>query len=472
MTRRLLRPRPISNGMRTTRMWALKRQALYGSLYTVVVLLILGGLYLRYFHDAPTCFDGWKNGGEEGVDCGGSCTRICAFNTYEPDVRWAKSFKVTAGTYNAVGYVENNNQAASTKQLHYTFKLYDESGLITEQSGTTILPPDSVYPVFAAGIDTGSRTPTRTFLELQPIEVWQPSSEGRNAFSITKRNLENVGTKPRLDATIRNDSVKDVQQVEVVATLFNIKGTPLTSSRTIVNDLGAGDSKDIVFTWREPIATTLRSCEIPTDVLLAVDLSGSMNNDGDNPPQPLTDVLGAGVSFVGRLKNGDQAGIITFASDAQIAQGLSPVGSGVGNTLLQLSIAPEEEQGTTNTAAVFKKAVEAFSAANGNPNARKVLVLLTDGLATAPEDKPEETAIQSAAALKRGNITIYTIGLGDKVNMDFLKKLATEPDFAYQAVDSSQVDDIYKTITSGLCESGPTRIDIIPKTDAFFTPLQ
>jgi hypothetical protein len=50
--------------------------------------------------------------------------------------------------------------------------------------------------------------------------------------------------------------------------------------------------------------------------------------------------------------------------------------------------------------------------------------------------------------------------------------LATEPIQAYQAVSVADLDQIYRTITASLCEDGAAVIDIVPKTNASFVPLQ
>lgn len=172
--------------MRTTRFWALKRQLIYGTFFALIGLLFLAYIYMSYFYQAPNCFDNLQNFDETGIDCGGSCVRICPFDASQPNVKWARSFKVTEGQYNAVAYVENSNRLAASPAVNYTFSLYDEAGLILERSGTTILPPDSVYPIFEGRIMTGSRIPTRTFLDIEPPELWQPATAGREQFTIYK----------------------------------------------------------------------------------------------------------------------------------------------------------------------------------------------------------------------------------------------------------------------------------------------
>jgi Mg-chelatase subunit ChlD len=457
--------------MRTTSFWALKRRLYYGALFASVIGLFSTYIYLTYLYIAPTCFDGVQNATEIGVDCGGACVRICAFTVEPPKVKWARSFKVSDGQYNAVAYVENSNRIAASPEVKYKFTLYDETGLILEKTGTTILPPDSVYPIFEGRIFTGNRVPTKTFLEIEPPEIWQPATSGREQFTIVNRELISADSKPKLNATVRNNSLEEAKEVEVVATIFDAEGTALASSETFVENFGSRSDTEVVFTWPEPLATTMRSCEIPTDVSVAIDVSGSMNNDGADPPQPLTAVKEAAQRFVNRLNTKDQVSLTTFASEATLNLPLSNNFSATGDLIRQIIIEPKEETGNTNTGDGLLIAGEELISARHNLDARKVLVLLTDGLATAPDPEPEVYALNNANLVKGAGIEIYTIGLGANVNMDFVRAVATNPTYAYQALTATDIDRIYQTITASLCEEGAAIIDIIPKTGASFTPL-
>jgi Mg-chelatase subunit ChlD len=454
------------------RKWALIRQIQYGAGFGLFWVLIFTGIYFQYFHAAPTCLDERQNGGEKGVDCGGSCNRICAFEVTAPTAKWARSFPVTESRYNAVAYIENTNRIAAAPEVTYTFTLYDEQGLITERKGKTILPPDSVYPVFEDRIDTGGRIPTQTFIALDPVDLWLPAQVGRDQFTITDRRLTDADASPRLEAKIRNNELTGASEVEVVATIFDASGNALTASRTFIDDFKARSEATAVFTWPEPIAKTVRSCEVPTDVILAIDLSGSMNNDGDNPPQPITSVLAAAESFVRRLKPTDQAGLVTYATTAKLQQRLTRDVTALANMIAKLTIDPKEETGSTNQGDAFRSAFEELHSELHSKEARKVLVLLTDGLATAPDEDPDEYARQNAALVKGSGISVFTIGLGKDVNMDFVRELASDPNQAFQAVTTADLDRIYKTITASLCEDGAAVIDIVPKTNASFAPLE
>ena len=211
---------------------------------------------------------------------------------------------------------------------------------------------------------------------------------------------------------------------------------------------------------------------MPTDVVLAIDLSGSMNNDQADPPEPISSVLTAAEAFVMRMQSGDQAGVVTFATNANTEQVLTNNIAEVADTVESLEIDPSEERGSTNTGEAINQALSELISARHNTAARKVLVLLTDGLTTAPGEDPDAYALAAASEAKAAGINIYTIGLGEQVNMEFVRQLASSRNQAYQAISRSQINDIYETITGDICEDGAAIIDIVPKTNASFAPLQ
>jgi Mg-chelatase subunit ChlD len=460
--------------MRTTAIWAFWRRMQYLTGFAVFFLLIGGWVYYANFYRTPTCFDNKENGGETGVDCGGSCVRICAFSVEQPTVTWSRSFRVSEGIYNAVGYVENTNREAASPAVKYKFTLLDEAGIIKEIEGETILPPDGRYPIFEGRIETGRRVPTRTFLELEQVEFWQPAAVGREQFGVIERELTSTDYRPRLDATLRNNDLEEAKEVEVVATIFDSEGTALASSRTFIDNFAARSDSNLSFTWPEPIAPTLRSCEVPTDVVVVIDASGSMNSDSLEPPQPLTAVKEAAARFANRLGTEDQAGVVTFATLAKLERELSPDKSSASGAISAITIDPKEESGSTNTGEGIKIAAAELQSAHHNENARKVMVVLTDGLATAPgtTEEAEAFALTEAVAAKDLGINIYAIGLGESVKMEFVTTLASAPAQGFQALSSGEVDRIYQTITSAICEQGPAVIDIVPKSTSGFTPLR
>lgn len=456
------------------RWWAFWRRVQYGSGTLAFFALCGVGIYFLNYYQSPTCFDNRANGNERGVDCGGDCVRICVADVQPLQVVWAKSFEVTEGQYNAVAYIDNPNQVAATPEMAYTLELYNEGRLVAERTGTTIVPPNSEYPIFEGRIFTDNREPvTETRLVIDSAELWLPASIGRDQFRSVDIELLGADVRPRLNVEVENTELVGARDVEVVATIFNEIGEPVTASQTFIESIAARSTEDIVFTWPNPIAKTVRSCIIPTDVVLGIDLSGSMNNDSDDPPQPLTDALSAAAIFANSLQEDDQIGVVTFATRAETTTSLTNLHGAVANAIASLEIAPAEEVGFTNTEQAFEFAQEELNSARHNEDARRVLVLLTDGLPTAPGDTEViEPAIARAQELAADGIEVYSIGLGTDVDAEFIRRIASDQSNAYFAPNSADLQSIYAEITSSLCESGPTRIDVIAKTETNFAPLR
>lgn len=457
------------------RMWALMRRIKYGVGFLAFWLLIGVWVYFANYYVPANCFDGILNGEETYVDAGGpNCVRLDPTRVIEPTLVWAKSFEVVEGQYNSVAYIENKNQTAATPELNYKFELLNDGVVVAERAGTTILPPNSVYPVFEGRIRTEDNAPvTETRITLQPADMWIPASISRNQFRSADIDLAGADSKPRLNVEVENTELTSADNVEVVATVFSENGVPLTASQTFIERIEARSSQDIVFTWPNSIAKTIRSCIIPTDVTVAIDLSGSMNNDGGDPPQPVTSALQAAGQFVNSLNVADQVSLVTFATQAAVVRQLNNNHSAVANSVSSLAIDPVEEVGYTNTTDALLQAQAELNSVRHNEDARRVLVLLTDGLPTAKGDEDVITpAKETAALLKEDGIEIYAIGLGQNVDQSFINSIATDLDNAYFAPTGNDLSKIYTEITSSLCESGPAKIDVIAKTKTNFEPLR
>ena len=460
--------------MSSVRKWALWRRVQYlvGFLLTAVVIGVV--IFYTVIYVAPNCYDQMFNGNERGVDCGGDCVLICAADVIPTRVVWAESFLINDGQYNAVAYVENRNEQAGIVNLKYTFRLFSGDDLVGEREGVTPLPPNSIYPVFEGRIfiEPGTSV-TRTEIIIDNPDYWQPSSVGRDQFRTLDINLTRSDEKPRLEVQLENTTLNTADAIEIVATIFNDAGEPVTASQTFVEEISARSTKDIIFTWPNPIAKTVRNCIIPTDITLAIDLSGSMNNDGDNPPEPISSTLLSASQLIGNLQAGDQVSIVSFASEAESQIGLTDNKAEVIDVVNNLVIDPEEETGFTNTPDALSLADTELSSVRHNLDARRVLVLLTDGLPTSDDEEDIIAETKTlASSINDNGVEIYAIGLGDNVDRDFIESVASTRENAYLAPQAADLSQIYSEITSSICEFGPTKIEVIAKTKANFTPIR
>ncbi len=246
--------------------WAIKRQLFY---IAVLIAFIFGLGYLLvspYVNKLPSCTDNIKNGDEAGVDCGGSCERVCSFQVDQISILWARTFEVIPGRYNAVAYLENHNSGVAINKISYRFRFADENNIyIGKREGETFIPPSGKFAIFEPGVGVGNSVPVYTSFEFTEVPVWTTVPEDiLSQVKVLTSNikLENQNTSPHLSATVKNDSLFIIPEVGVVALLYDEKGNAVSASRTFIDQLAGGESKDIDFTWREPIIGNIIAKEI------------------------------------------------------------------------------------------------------------------------------------------------------------------------------------------------------------------
>lgn len=466
------------------RLWARWRQIQYIVGISIAVAILSFSTYRVFFYAPPTCFDGKANGLELNVDCGGECSLMCVATVTPPKVQWVQSFKISEGSYNAVAYIENSNAEVGTPAFTYTLTLHDDAGVIDSRTGTVQLPPYGVYPIFEGAIRTGGRIPTRTTLDAAMPSEWYKAETTGTDFAVLRRQLVGAGDSPRVISEVQNNLYTETKNLRVVATIFNSSRIPLTASQTIIPIVPERATVPAIFTWPEPIATTVRSCIVPTDIALLLDRSGSMAADGGKPPEPLESAKKASEAFVMTLKEKDQASFISYATRAVVDSALSNDFSAISEAVLAVQLGKDGIQ-YTNMGDAFGQAVAELTSERHNPDARQVLVLMTDGDVTRPlnpDGKEDiayatEVARKAAAAAKSLGITVITIGFGKAFdnsvsgvvrNLDLIKEMASTPAHTYTAPTASELVGVYSDISASLCEDGAAIIDIVAVPEVVF----
>ncbi|MGH7141099.1 MAG: hypothetical protein ACREGH_00495 [Minisyncoccia bacterium] len=253
--------------------WRQRRQMLYISAASVVLIAIVGYLAYRYFTTPGSCFDNVQNDGEAGVDCGGPCAHMCASDTRDPVVEWARALKVATGTYDGVAYIDNPQyaQGAAAYSVGYSMRLLDANNqLIIERDGTVDLPPVETIPIFVPNIETGSETATNVQFSFttDPI-VWNKVPAGDlPALSVKNESLAPDGS--RLSAEIVNESNEPVNNLTVAAVLLDLNGNALAASQSVIQQIPAEGNDTVVFTWPEPHQSVVRAEITPLPALPAL----------------------------------------------------------------------------------------------------------------------------------------------------------------------------------------------------------
>lgn len=246
--------------------WSLRRQILYIGIL-VLFFVIFGFLIISpSFNKAPTCSDEKQNGNETGIDCGGSCARACAAQTDQISVLWARAFKVVPGRYNAVAYLSNHNKNTAVERISYRFRFADANNIyIGKRESSTFIPPGGKFAVFEPGIDIGNSIPVYVTFEFTETPNWlQVSQEKIDQLKVLISNIMLTGetTSPRLSATITNNSLFTIPNVNIIAILYDSSGNAVSASRTYLETLAPLQNIDINFTWPEPFSGTVVAKEI------------------------------------------------------------------------------------------------------------------------------------------------------------------------------------------------------------------
>lgn len=231
--------------------WAGRRQAIIALGGLGLILLLGVGSWFVFFYHSPTCSDGIRNQNETGIDCGGLCSKLC--QAPRVSALWARSVKVAPGVYHAVAMVQNPETEAGTTALPYTFSLYDADNiLIAQRDGVMSLQPGEVVPLLETNILTGSRVPTRTFVDFKQA-VWKRGVRPDSQIAVDSESLNVDGLS--LSARITNNSTQVARKVTLTALLYDASDILVAASQTVLLNVPPRGAQTPVFTWQEPFSS-------------------------------------------------------------------------------------------------------------------------------------------------------------------------------------------------------------------------
>lgn len=183
------------------------------------------------------------------------------------------------------------------------------------------------------------------------------------------------------------------------------------------------------------------------DIVLVVDRSESMNYEEGRKIAAARQSL---LTFLGLMDlRRDQVALVTFASEARLDVGLTQ-----DRGAMEAAAGALTAGGGTDIAEALDVALQALQGPNRRPEAKPIVILMTDGVpfdtsalrAVAARDRLRHADIAMSPLLADRDVTIYTIGLGDDVNPDLLRTLASAEGLYFYAPDASDLEDVYRAI--------------------------
>ncbi|MED4586185.1 IPT/TIG domain-containing protein [Brevibacillus choshinensis] len=269
----------------------------------------------------------------------------------------------------------------------------------------------------------------------------------------------------------------------VLAMLLALSGVPFQSTFAAVNDY-VTVSKSV----NPTSITTMEEAEVtlniqgtppvnviqPNDVILIIDKSGSMApgaNNGEDKMQAAKDAAKGFIDLMDLTKH--QVGIVDFSSSNLTKTFPLTTDASAAKQYIDTISA----NGSTATGYSIEQAIAQLE--NHRPDARPVIVIMTDGDATEPQQNAYEYAKQWAQTAKDAGITFYTVALLKSTdNPDtsgpnqLLKEMATTSAHHHFVLGSSGLKEIYAAIVKeiGMASAYDVVIDDVVSPDFEIVP--
>lgn len=223
-----------------------RKQAMYGIFYVSALLGIIALIYFLWLKLVPSCFNGIQNQGEVGIDCGGSCSAVCAPRHTEPlsAVGSPLIFQIDKQHITVLASVSNPNQDYAARNFSYTFALYDGSGKILQQfPGSSYIYGGEVKYVLLANVAVASGSVS--YAELNPENpAWLSSADfpGPPQFSITGVQTALSGNAWAVSGQITNKDTVAFPGIHLVAVLKGEFGQVAGASETELGSIEPNQS--------------------------------------------------------------------------------------------------------------------------------------------------------------------------------------------------------------------------------------
>ncbi len=248
-----------------------KKRIIIISLYLLVIAAIFGGAYLSWKPD-PSCFDGIRNGNEEGIDCGGSCFKVCEVVATR-DILVEKTGFVSGGSstkFDVFGEISNPNSFLGGKAIKYEFSLADALGkVIAAKKGSSFILPGEKKYLIEYGMES-EVPPVQVTLAVLGVE-WVEFQEYQEKpqLKIINRNYKEMNSEvifSEASGLLKNESPFDFYKVKLKVALKDGRGEIIALNSTEMNTVKSGEDREFKVTWPNKFSGSVNNMEFQSEV--------------------------------------------------------------------------------------------------------------------------------------------------------------------------------------------------------------
>jgi hypothetical protein len=232
------------------------KQFVYGLFFIIVIFIVIAAFYVLFLKPAPSCFDNIQDQGEQGVDCGGPCAKICIPTSTQPisEIGAVDVFAPLADHVTLLAQVVNPNSNFAADTFDYTFNLYDGAGNVigTVPDSSFIYADQTKYLVVPNQAISGSVD--HATLTINPPH-WVPASMLGSVPQFTFQNI--AATSPAtgtvaIGGTVIDADAASFSGLEIIAVLKSSSGAPVGVTETKLD--GISPNQPASFSVAYPIS--------------------------------------------------------------------------------------------------------------------------------------------------------------------------------------------------------------------------
>lgn len=232
------------------------KQIIIGAVFLLAFSLVGFSIY-RGLREEPTCFDGRRNQGEEGTDCGVICGNTCLDQLKALEIPAVNLFRVQESfqdnDYDILLKVRNPNVRFGASQFKYEISLFNvDNELIGEQSGFGYILPGQVRYLFIPRLVT--KIPARRAEARITMVEWARLGEGLSGnifFDIRNKEFHPEG-KPGIASFVQgsvfNATDFDFEKADVIAVAVK-NGQPIAANKTDLRTFRSHEERIFTMDW-------------------------------------------------------------------------------------------------------------------------------------------------------------------------------------------------------------------------------